>query len=229
MSETTYYQRNKEVILNRSKDYYKNNKEVLRKRVRKDKKNKPININEVDTKKILLSNKIPYGEHGTNKYYIAYLNGGFKPLHIIIKDIKLYTNHMNVLANVNELLKYIEIWNKIESLFNKKFNSKPTYSNKYIRTKISSYDENFQGNKRLTEDEYYRHSILLIEFICEVENKYYPQTFLDEFFECNSVECNFIKCNFIEKHNDNNKNSLFKELVQLVDWSDDDEACDKSL
>ena len=30
MSETTYYQRNREVILNRAKDYYENNKEELR-------------------------------------------------------------------------------------------------------------------------------------------------------------------------------------------------------
>ena len=28
-SKTTYYQRNKEVILSRAKDYYKNNKERL--------------------------------------------------------------------------------------------------------------------------------------------------------------------------------------------------------
>ena len=32
MSGSTYYQRNKEVILNRANDYYKNNKEVLRER-----------------------------------------------------------------------------------------------------------------------------------------------------------------------------------------------------
>ena len=30
MSGTTYYQRNREVILNRAKCYYKNNKELLR-------------------------------------------------------------------------------------------------------------------------------------------------------------------------------------------------------
>ena len=35
MSETTYYQRNKEVILNRAKDYYENNKELLREREKK--------------------------------------------------------------------------------------------------------------------------------------------------------------------------------------------------
>ena len=30
MNETTYYQRNTEVILNRAKVYYENNKELLR-------------------------------------------------------------------------------------------------------------------------------------------------------------------------------------------------------
>ena len=32
MSEATYYQRNREVILNRAKDYYENNKELFRER-----------------------------------------------------------------------------------------------------------------------------------------------------------------------------------------------------
>ena len=32
MSETTYYQRNREVILNRAKYYYENNKQLLRER-----------------------------------------------------------------------------------------------------------------------------------------------------------------------------------------------------
>ena len=32
MSGTTYYQKNREVILNRAKDYYEHNKELLRER-----------------------------------------------------------------------------------------------------------------------------------------------------------------------------------------------------
>ena len=32
MSKATYYERNREVVLNRAKDYYKNNKELLRER-----------------------------------------------------------------------------------------------------------------------------------------------------------------------------------------------------
>ena len=30
MSEITYYQRNRDIVLNRAKEYYKNNKELLR-------------------------------------------------------------------------------------------------------------------------------------------------------------------------------------------------------
>ena len=89
---------------------------------------KAININDVDTNKIVLSDKVSYGKQGANKYYIGYLRGGFKPLCIIIKEIKLYTDHINILANNKEFLKYIEIWNKIESLFNAKFNKRGFYN-----------------------------------------------------------------------------------------------------
>ena len=34
MSKATYYQRNREVILNRARDYYENNKEVLREKAK---------------------------------------------------------------------------------------------------------------------------------------------------------------------------------------------------
>ena len=175
----------------------------------KDKK--PINVNEVDTKNIVLSNKTSYGREGANKCYIGYVGStGFRPLHIEIrKKIKLYTNHMNVLADNKELLKYIKIWDKIVDLFNKKHNKKVLYNNtiynKCIKTKISLYNEKFHGNKKLTKDKYYGNSMLLIESTCEVKNKYYPQTLLDE---------------FSETHNDNNINSLFKVLVQIIDWSD---------
>ena len=46
MSETTYYQRNREVILNRGKDYYENNKKLLRERA----KNKYIELPEEEKK-----------------------------------------------------------------------------------------------------------------------------------------------------------------------------------
>ena len=39
MSETTLYQRNRELVLNRAKDYYENKKELLRERERGQKIN----------------------------------------------------------------------------------------------------------------------------------------------------------------------------------------------
>ena len=73
----------------------------------------------------MLSNKTPYGKEGANKYYIGYVEiTGFRPLHVIIKKVTLYTNHMNVLADNKELLKYIKIWDMIMDLFNKKHNKK---------------------------------------------------------------------------------------------------------
>ena len=84
--------------------------------------------------------------------------------------------------------------------------NRPVYNNEYIRTKICPYNEDFQSNKKLPKDEYYSHSILLIGSICEVENKHYPQIFLDKFYE---------KLKSLP--------SLFKELVQISDCSDDDD------
>ena len=34
MNEITYYQRNRDILLNRAKEYYKNNKELLRERAK---------------------------------------------------------------------------------------------------------------------------------------------------------------------------------------------------
>ena len=56
MSETTYYQRNKEVILNRVKYCYENNKELLRERPK-------YKYRELSEEKIIKR------EYGTNRYY----------------------------------------------------------------------------------------------------------------------------------------------------------------
>ena len=49
MSEITYYQRNRDIILNRAKEYYKNNKELLRKRAKN--KYRSLSEDEKDIKK----------------------------------------------------------------------------------------------------------------------------------------------------------------------------------
>ena len=47
MNNTNYYQRNREIILNRAKDYYKNDKERLRQQAR----DKYRNLSEEDKKR----------------------------------------------------------------------------------------------------------------------------------------------------------------------------------
>ena len=57
MDNTTYYQRNRKIILNRAKDYYKNQKEILREQAR----NEYRNLSEEDKNK-----KTKYGK---NRYH----------------------------------------------------------------------------------------------------------------------------------------------------------------
>ena len=59
MSETTYYQRNREVILNKAKDYYKNNKELLRERERAKNKYRELSEEGKNIKR----------EYGKNRYH----------------------------------------------------------------------------------------------------------------------------------------------------------------
>ena len=57
MNNTTYYQRNREIILNRAKNYYENDKERLKEQAR----NKYRNLSEEDKNK--------KREYGKNRYY----------------------------------------------------------------------------------------------------------------------------------------------------------------
>ena len=57
MTELTYYQRNRDVILNRTKDYYENDKEILREQARDKYKN--LSKEEKNEKR----------EYGRNRYH----------------------------------------------------------------------------------------------------------------------------------------------------------------
>ena len=47
MSRATYYERNRDVILNRAKTYYENNKELLRKRAKNKCRELPENEKDI--------------------------------------------------------------------------------------------------------------------------------------------------------------------------------------
>ena len=55
---------------------------------------------------------------------------------------------MSFFTDNNEFLeRYTVIWEKISDLVNKKFDSDPIYNNKYINTKIKSYNIDNKNNK----------------------------------------------------------------------------------
>ena len=56
---------------------------------------------------------------------------------------------MSFFTDNHEFLeRYTAIWEKISDLVNKKFDSDPIYNNKYINTKIRSYNNDIKTNFR---------------------------------------------------------------------------------
>ena len=70
---------------------------------------------------------------------------------------------------------------------NIEFDSDPVYgdNNKYVKTKIKMYEDrvntNFQGKKVPKENASYKClSLIMLNSVISVNNKYYPQTLLEE-------------------------------------------------
>ena len=132
------------------------------------------------------------------KYIIGYNDNTISPLQLFLPKMTGYLNifkdsarKMSSFINNNEFLeRYIAIWEKISDLVNKKFDSDPIYNNKYINTKIRSYNNdiitNFfnidnKNNKLPEKNKPYKCvSLISLDSIIENNTKYYPQTLLQE-------------------------------------------------
>ena len=102
-----------------------------------------------------------------------------------VEDI-LVKLHMSFLIKDDKLLKKCnEIWDKVSKVIKKEFDSKPVYSNKYLKTKIKPYEgqinTNFHENKVPKEgSQYICLSVILIDSVFRTGKNYYPQVFLEE-------------------------------------------------
>ena len=91
-------------------------------------------------------------------------------------------------TSYNKLLKeYTKIWEKVSNLINIKFDSEPVYgdNDKYLKTKIKLYGDkintNFQGKKIPKENASYKClSLIMLDSVIKGNQKYYPQTLLEE-------------------------------------------------
>ena len=86
---------------------------------------------------------------------------------------------MNLLVHYKELLtKYNEIWDKISNLLKKGFISETVYNDKYIKTKIKSYNNkintNFQGDKIPKDNGCCAClSVILLDSVVKIDNVQY--------------------------------------------------------
>ena len=85
------------------------------------------------------------------------------------------------------LKKYIKIWETIEELMKKNFESNPVYcdDDKYIKTKIKTYAGSIitnVHNKKMPKEKAPCKclSIIVIDSVIKANKKYYPQIFLEE-------------------------------------------------
>ena len=131
------------------------------------------------------------------KYIIGYSDDVIRPIHIFLPQmigyVKCFDDNktMSFLADdTKEFLKeYSKVWGKIRDLIGKKFDSEPVYGDKYIKTKIKSYNNdittNFHGegnSKRVPKEScpYNCFSLISLDSVIQMGKKYFPQTLLEE-------------------------------------------------
>ena len=164
------------------KDFYKNKKQFK--------------IKDIDINKILISEPESYGQKNAKKYIIGYSVNVIKPLRILLLQmigyVKCFDDNktMSFVADDKELLKeYTKVWEKIRDLICKKIDSEPIYGDKYIKTKIKSYNNdirtNFhgEGNTRKVPKEsnsYKCLPLIVLDSAIKMGKKYYPQILLEE-------------------------------------------------
>ena len=159
---------------------------------------KLFNIKDIDVNKILISKPESYNKNNMRKYIIGYNDNTIRPLQLFLPKLTGYLNifengnrKMSFVTDNNEFLeRYTKIWEKISDLINKKFDSDPVYNNKYINTKIRSYNNDIKTNIRDIDNKnnklpeknkpYRCISLISLDSIVKINKKYYPQTLLQE-------------------------------------------------
>ena len=112
---------------------------------------------------------------------------------------------VEVMVQDKQLLEnYKKIWKKIKRLMGIDFQSKATYNDKYINTKIKTYKDSITTNfydktgfKEVPEEKVQHKclSIIVLDSVLYAYEKYYPQTFLEE---CRYVKKNVKTKNYID-------------------------------
>ena len=122
---------------------------------------KPIKIWDVNANDIIISRLVKTNTN--SKYLIGYSDKDIRPLGLIMPKMSGYVKSFNVKdgdkVKSNKLMsfriddekllqKYKAIWTNIEDLKNIKLNVLLVYDNRYLKTKIGTYDDEVYTNFR---------------------------------------------------------------------------------
>ena len=196
MNENSINFNNKNI---KKSDFYNRNKKIF-------------NIDDIDVNKILVSKKETYGKYNSFKYFIGYNDNVIRPLYLFISQTTGYINKfeknkitMSLMVEDKQLLQnYKKIWKKIKTLMGIDFESKATYGDKYINTKIKTYKDSITTNiydktgfKEVPEEKVPHKclSIIILDSVIYAYEKYHPQIFLEE---CKYMKENIKTKNYID-------------------------------
>ena len=152
-----------------------------------------IDLDLVDTGKIVVSDRFRHSEEGF-KYFIGYQEDEIvKPLCIILPQMNGYIKYFdNGGKNMSFSIKYYEVWEKYDDIWdvikNKldiEFHSQPIYENKYIKAKVreinGNIETNFLGNDIPKENTCYTCiACITIDSVLQIDKRNYPQVYLEE-------------------------------------------------
>ena len=108
------------------------------------KSKQPIDLNLVDTKKIVLSDQFENNDKSF-KYFIGYKDDNIvRQLCIILHQMSGYMKYLKnggknmsfIIKDDSVLIKYKKIWNKIKESKNIKFRRMPVHDETYIKAKV---------------------------------------------------------------------------------------------
>ena len=164
--------------------------EVNKKDFYVSKKAIPLNLIDVN---IDISKRVK-NNNDTSKYFIGYnYEDKIKRLYIILPQMSGYIKYFEIgsknmsfkIEDEDVYLKYNEIWNKIKSILNVKYHSQPIYDEKYIKTKVKTFNSMintmFSGYEIPKEKIHYVCiPAICIDSILRVDKKNFPQVYLEQ-------------------------------------------------
>ena len=150
-------------------------------------------MGDVYIEKVLVSNKISFGEKNC-KYFIGYLYNGnkVKPLNVMLPKTSAYvksydgqTKWMYFLIEDDCLLeKYNTVWYKFSTDIKKEFDSEPVYNKNNLKPKIKSHGDEvtdfYNRNIPKLDSNHTCLAVINLDSALKKNDSYYPQVFLKE-------------------------------------------------